>query len=85
MAAARGCAAGCQASTHPCPDDRAPRLEVVLREHSFHQLIQHVLGRLADERGVHEQRLVVLAIKARDVADEVLCVVRGLMTGSSVR
>jgi hypothetical protein len=52
---------------------RAPRLEVaVLREDGFHQLIQHVLGRLADEPGVREQRLVVLAIQARDVADEVL-------------
>ena len=51
----------------------APRLEIaVLGEHGFHELIQHVLGRLADERGVREQRLVVLPIQARDVANEVL-------------
>ena len=51
----------------------APGLKVaVFGEHRFDELIEHVLGRLADERGVREQRLVVLPIEPREVADEMI-------------
>jgi hypothetical protein len=52
---------------------RAPRDEIlVLGEHRFEELIQHVIGRLSEKVGVGEQELVVLDIQSRDVSDNLL-------------
>src|SRR5262245_51104515 len=57
----------------------APREEfLVLAEHGVNQLIEHILGRLAEERGIREQRLVALPIQPRNVADQVLPARAGL-------
>ena len=45
---------------------------LVTREHGIDQLIEHVLGRLAQEVGIRVQRLVVLAIESGAVLHELL-------------
>ena len=45
---------------------------LVAREHGVDHLVQHVLGRLAQELRVRVQRLVVLAIESRAVLHELL-------------
>ena len=51
----------------------APRLKLlVLREHGVDHLVQHVVGRLAEELRVGVQRLVRLAIEPCDVPDQLL-------------
>jgi hypothetical protein len=51
----------------------APRHEIlVFREHRFDDLVEHIFGRFAEELGVGVQRLVVLAIEARDVPHDLL-------------
>jgi hypothetical protein len=52
---------------------RPPCLEVlVLGEDRIDYLIEHVVGRLAEELGVGEQRFVRLAIQPDDVPDQLL-------------
>ena len=40
---------------------------LVFGEHGVNELIEDVLGRLTEKRGVRKQRLVGFAIQARDV------------------
>src|SRR4051794_27104457 len=50
---------------------RTPLHELlVLRQDSVDHLIEHVVGRLAEERRVRMQRLGVFSIEPRDVADD---------------
>lgn len=50
-----------------------PGLEfLVPRQDGIDDLVQHVVGRLAEEMGVGVQRLVGLAIESRDVPDQLL-------------
>ena len=51
----------------------APFREVfVSREHRVDHLVQHVVGRLPEERRVRVQRFAVLSIKSPDVAEDLL-------------
>src|SRR4051795_1390948 len=45
---------------------------LVASEHGVDHLVQHVLGRLAEELGVRVQRFVVFAVESRSVLHELL-------------
>ena len=51
---------------------------LVFGEHGVNELIEDVLGRLTEKRGVRKQRLVGFAIQPRDVPDDVLPARAGL-------
>jgi hypothetical protein len=65
---------GSLASAHARPDVSARHAWKSLSfcEDCFNELVQHVVGRLADELRVREERLVVLAKETRDVPNDVL-------------
>ena len=51
----------------------APREEFFAPgQHGVDELVEHILGRLAEERGVGKQCLVALAIQARNMTNQVL-------------
>jgi hypothetical protein len=71
-----GRGAGSSLATVPPGDEFA-----VLRERRVNQLIQHVVGRLADEPRAGEKDVAIRFLQSRDVAQRTPRCARGLISG----